>query len=175
MDGTLKPPKPDGLEDARELTEQWGQLFIGDKGTIYVSDAYCSTLRLLPEENMRRFMRDVRPPKVLKRSPTPGEPQREWVHCIKNGGEPGANFEYAVPLTEMVLVGNLALRSQRRVMWDSANMRVTNSEAANRFIKRNYRQGWEPVAIPGLNFSSDPGTVPLVRMNSQLLTSCLPT
>ncbi|MFT4638715.1 MAG: putative dehydrogenase [Verrucomicrobiales bacterium] len=147
MDGEMKPPKPEGFDDSRELGEQWGQLFIGDKGTIFVSDAYCSTLRLLPEEKMKSFMRDVSPPKVLKRSPTPGQPQKEWVHCIKNGGDPGANFEYAVPLTEMVLVGNLALRSQRRVMWDSPNMRVTNSESVNQYIKRTYRKGWEPVEI----------------------------
>jgi len=59
----------------------------------------------------------------------------------------GANFEYAAPLTEMVLVGNLALRAQRRVEWDSPNMRVTNHESANQYIKRTYREGWEPEPI----------------------------
>ncbi len=147
MDGEMKPPKPPGLEDNRELGKQWGQIFVGDKGTIFVSDAYCSSLRIIPEDKMRTFIRDVNPPKVLKRSPTPGQPQKEWIHCIKNGGVPGANFEYAAPLTEMVLVGNLALRSQRRIEWDTQNLRVTNHEASNQYVKREYRQGWEPKDI----------------------------
>ena len=147
MDGEMKPPKPDGLTDDRELGKEWGQLFVGDKGTIFVSDAYCSSLRLIPEDKHKSFVRNVNPPKTLKRSPTPSQPQKEWVHCIKNGGIPGANFEYAVPLTEMVLVGNLAVRTQRRVEWDSKNMRVTNHEIANQYIKRVYREGWEPEEI----------------------------
>ena len=147
MDGKMRPSKPNGLGDERELGTQWGQFFVGDKGTIFVNDAYCSSLRLLPEENMRAFMRDVRPPKVLKRSPTPGDPQKEWIHCIKNGGDPGANFDYAAPLTEMVLVGNLALRSERRVQWDSTNLRAANHQGANQYIKRHYREGWEPKEI----------------------------
>ena len=144
MDGEMKPPKPEGLPDDRELGEQWGQFFVGDKGTIFVADAYCSSLRLIPEDKHQAFIRTENPPKILKRSPTPDQPQKEWVHCIKNGGTPGANFDYAVPLTEMVLIGNLAVRSRRRVEWDSKNMRVTNHESANQFIKREYRKGWEP-------------------------------
>ena len=54
----------------------------------------------------------------------------------------GSNFEVAGPFTEVVLLGNLALRTEGLLMWDGPNMRVTNNEAANQYIQREYRQGW---------------------------------
>lgn len=128
----------------RRLNKQWGQFFIGDKGTIYVNDAYCASPRIIPEEKFQEFKR---PEKTLERSPTPGNPQKEWTHCIKNDKTPGANFEYAAPLTEMVLAGNLAIRANRRIQWDSANMKVKGMPEADKFIKREYRKGWEPKAV----------------------------
>jgi predicted dehydrogenase len=141
MDGGLMPPRPIELEATRRLNPEWGQLFLGDAGAIYVSDAYCASPRIIPEAKMKEF---ARPEKSLPRSPTPGQPQKEWAYCIKNGETPGASFEYAVPLTEMVLMGNLAIRSGQRVDWDGATMKVTNVPEANAFIKRDYRKGWEP-------------------------------
>ena len=59
------------------------------------------------------------------------------------GGPPaGSNFEYSVPLTEMVLLGNLAIRTGKKVMWDSAKMKADSPEA-NRLVTREYRDGWE--------------------------------
>ena len=138
----MMPPEPEEFEEGRKLNPEWGQIFVGDKGKIYASDAYCSSLRLIPETKMKSFIREVNPPKILKRSPTPDQPQKEWIHCIKNGGTPGANFEYAVPLTIMVLTGNLAIRARRRIEWDSKNVRVSNYEKANEYLKREYRRWW---------------------------------
>jgi predicted dehydrogenase len=144
MDGGLMPARPPELESDQKLDPEWGQLFVGDKGKIFVADAYCNSFRLIPETKMK----DFQPPgKTLKRSPTPGQPQKEWTYCIKNGKTPGANFEYAVPLTEMVLIGNLAIRANQRVEWDSKAQRVTNVPAANDFLKRDYRAGWEPKVV----------------------------
>jgi len=53
-----------------------------------------------------------------------------------------ANFEYASPFTETVLLGNVALRAEERIEWDSEAMRVTNAEAANDLLHREYRDGW---------------------------------
>ena len=55
---------------------------------------------------------------------------------------PGSNFDYAAPLTEMVLLGALAQRSGKTIEWDAENMKVTNFEPANQFVKREYRKGW---------------------------------
>ncbi|MEM7386441.1 MAG: gfo/Idh/MocA family oxidoreductase, partial [Verrucomicrobiota bacterium] len=118
--------------------------FVGSKGIIYANDAYCTSPRLIPEASMKAF---DRPEKTVKRSVTPGKPQAEWIHCIKNGETPGANFEYAVPLTEMVLTGNLAIRARRKIEWDGANMKVTNVPEANQYLKRTYRKGWEPTPV----------------------------
>ena len=141
MDGGLMPARPPELESMRRLNPEWGQIFVGDRGKIYASDAYCSSLRLIPETKMKEF---ERPERTLERSPTPGQPQKEWTYCIKNGKTPGANFEYAVPLTEMVLIGNLAIRANQRVEWNPRSQEVTNAPDANAFLKREYRTGWEP-------------------------------
>ena len=79
-------------------------------------------------------------PKTMKRSPGHYE---EWLAACKGGPRPISNFDYAGPLTEIVLLGVLALRSPgRRLEWDSENMKVTNAPELDRFVHNDYRQGW---------------------------------
>ena len=67
----------------------------------------------------------------------------EWLRAIRGGPAPLSNFvDYAAQLTETVLLGNVAVRADTRIVWDAETGRVTNSEAANRFIRREYRKGW---------------------------------
>ena len=73
---------------------------------------------------------------------------REWTSAIAQGGKTSCPFAYSGPLTETVLLGNVAYRSGRRIEWDSAKLAVTNSAEANRYLRRAYRKGWE---IPGLS------------------------
>lgn len=54
----------------------------------------------------------------------------------------GANFDYSGPLTEMMLLGNIALRTGKKLEWDGVNMKFTNSPEADRYLHREYRQGW---------------------------------
>ena len=54
-----------------------------------------------------------------------------------------SNFDYAGPLTETVLLGCVAMRARKRIEWDGTNMRVTNAPEANKFLRREYRKGWE--------------------------------
>ena len=54
-----------------------------------------------------------------------------------------SNFDYAGPLAEAVLLGNVAVRAGKKIEWDAAKMKVTNVPEANRYIRRDYRKGWE--------------------------------
>ena len=66
----------------------------------------------------------------------------EWFEAC-TGKEPATcAFDTAVPLTELVLLGNIAIRTGQLLEWDGAGMRFTNSDAANRYLKEDYRSGW---------------------------------
>jgi len=85
-----------------------------------------------------------RPPQTLRR--VIGTHEGEWIRAIKDGPKgppPTSPFEYGGALTEMVLLGVLAIRMQnQRLEWDSKNLRFTNNEAANKLLKIDYRPGW---------------------------------
>jgi hypothetical protein len=82
--------------------------------------------------------------KTEPRSIMPNNPQGEWAKHIVEGGAPSSNFDYSCPLTEFVLLGNLAVRAQQTVQWDKQNMKVSNAEAPNKFVTRPaYRDGWK--------------------------------
>jgi len=134
-DGGLKPPRPEELEDGRQLGDG-GTLYVGEKGKILDG-------RIIPESKMARYQP---PPKTLPRSP--GH-YREWVNACKGGAPGGSNFNFAGPLTEVVLMGNLALRvelreqmARHKLQWDAQKRQFTNVPEANEFLSRQYRQGW---------------------------------
>lgn len=112
---------------------QSGVLFIGDKGML-LSD-YNKHL-LLPEDKYKDFQR----PKPFI-ADSPGQ-HAEWINAIKHGTPTGSPFSYAGPLSEANHLGNAAFRAGRRIEWDAKAMRITNDEAANRFIRREPRAGW---------------------------------
>ena len=76
-----------------------------------------------------------------------GSHEGDWIRAIKegpNGVPPSSPFEYGGALTEMVLLGVLAIRMKdQRLEWDSKNLRFTNNEEANEFVKPKFRKGWE--------------------------------
>lgn len=135
-DGGIKPPRPEELE----AHEEWpvdGVLYVGDRGKI-VHKSHGGKPSLLPLSRMRGFQR---PDETLPR--IKGSHEQNWIDACK-GGEPAcSNFDYSGPLTEVVLLGNLAIRTEGHLLWDGPNMRVTNNEAANQFVRREYRQGWK--------------------------------
>jgi len=127
-DGGLKPPRPPQLEAGRELPDS-GNMYIGDKGVILGS-------RIIPEEKMKAYKM---PPKTLtRRSGTWGE----WVEAIRGGEPANCHFGWAAVLTEAVLLGNIAIRAGKQLDWDATNMRFTNDERANKYVKEAYRGGW---------------------------------
>jgi len=113
-----------------------GTLLVGTRGTLYSGDDYGGSYRLLPEANFKGYQ----PPKpTLPRSP--GH-HAEWIRACKGGAPAMSNFDYAGPLTEMALLGNVAIRTGQRITWDAANLRATNCPAAAQYIRRQYRKGW---------------------------------
>jgi predicted dehydrogenase len=117
-----------------------GALFVGSKGTMLAQ--YNGEPRILEEGRRKSFT----PPVKATTRPVPFDLYHhlEWVEaCLGSGKEPGSNFGYAGPLTETVLLGNFAVRTGKRIEWDSANMKCTNVPEANQYVSREYRKGWE--------------------------------
>jgi hypothetical protein len=85
---------------------------------------------------------DIRLPDELAIPPSPGH-HEEFIAACKGGPPAGANFDYAAPLTEIVLLGNVALRLGKPIQWDSKNLTATNAPEASQFIRRQYRKGWD--------------------------------
>lgn len=156
-DGGLLPQRPDELLP-EEAFGNWdgGVLFIGTKGKILM-DCYGNNPRLLPT----KLMKEKEPPKEKIERVKEGH-YLQWVNaCIAGHGKAKTSspFEYAGPFTESILIGNLALRSfllknpkgkgwndkwlgRKKLLWDSKNMKITNFDEANQYVKREYRNGW---------------------------------
>ena len=133
-DGGLKPPRPDELEDNRSLPTT-GLIFTGDKGSMLCGFSGRSP-RLLPETKMKEYKR---PPKTLPRSI--GH-YKEWIEAAKGAKPAGCNFSFGGPLTEVVLLGNIALRTKGKLHWNAKKMLFTNNDKANTYIQEPYRTGW---------------------------------
>jgi predicted dehydrogenase len=136
-DGGNKPERPADLEPDRKLAEgDNGSLFIGSKGKM-MSGTYGGGTRIFPEAQMQAT------PKPQQIIPRVKGPHEDFIQACKGGTPSSANFDYAGPFTEIVLLGNLALRTGKTIEWDAANMKVTNVPEANQHVKCEYRKGWE--------------------------------
>ena len=116
-------------------------LFMGSKGVLRCCE-YGGGPQLLPYSRMREFSRN-KPAQTLKRIKTSHE--GNWLEACKTGGKATSNFDYAGPFTEMVTMGNLAIRPEnvgKKLLWDGENMRVSNEEKANDYVQIHYRKGW---------------------------------
>jgi hypothetical protein len=112
-----------------------GICFLGDQGVISCA-GWGGAPRLLPHSLRENFQP---PPPVLPRSK--GH-IRDWLDASKGGPPASSNFEYGARLTEMVLLGNVALRAGVKILWDADAMKATNAPEADAFLKGEYRSGW---------------------------------
>jgi hypothetical protein len=138
-DGGLLPERPEELEPERTMPES-GTIFVGDKGKMWC-ETYSESPRLIPESAMAAFQR---PAKTLPRVPggRAGH-EKNWLDAIRQNGQAVSNFDYAGPFTEVVLLGNVALRFPgTRLMWDAKNLKVTNLPEADQYVNHQYRAGW---------------------------------
>ena len=132
----IEAPRPDDLEDRARMYSQGGVVFKGDKASI-MCGVYGNNPRIFPKEKMDDYNR---PEKTLPRIRTSHE--MEWVNAIREGRKACADFEYSGPLTEFVLLGNLAKRTQSKLYYDSENQKITNNDKANAMMHKEYRTGW---------------------------------
>jgi len=132
----LRPEVMKELENKYAI--KWGEdtLFVGTKG--YLNNHS----RIIPESEHQKF---PVPPKTLARAKA-GGPIEDLYACIRTGGTPVSNFiDAAGPLTAMALTGHLAqyAGTGSKIEWDVENMQCTNRPEINKFVRREYRRGWE--------------------------------
>jgi predicted dehydrogenase len=131
-----RAPRPEELEDGRNMPAEGGVVFKGSKGKI-MCGVYGDGPRLIPEKLMQEA---ARPERSIPR--IEGTHELDWARACKSGTKAGACFEYSGPLTEICLLGNVAKQLDTRIAWDAANFRVINNPAAEALIRRPYREGW---------------------------------
>ena len=112
-----------------------GVVLMGEKATIH-STGHNMSYKLLPEDKFREF---EGPSKTLPRS---RGHEREWLDAVQGGRTPMSNFSYSGPLTEFVLLGNVATLVGRDIEYNPAKMEIPNDEQANDALRRGYREGW---------------------------------
>lgn len=126
-DGGLKPPAPPEMAD-RPLPGE-GTLYVGEEGKMLGPG-------ILSEDRAKQFEST---PKTLERRPGIWD---EWAQACKGGQPASCSFDWAGPLAELVLVGNIAIRTGKKLDWDGEDMRFANDEEANQYLRESYREGW---------------------------------
>ena len=139
-DGGLAPPSVRNLPVGRIMEEEGGVLYIGDKGQL-LHDTYGSKPTLIGEEAVARGAKiPVSLPRII--DGTKGH-QMNWIRAIRGEEKISNPFEVSGPLTESMLMGVVALNADTPIIYDGVAGRITNNEAANALLDRQYRKGWE--------------------------------
>jgi len=134
-DGGMKPVTPDELTTDGKSLPREGMMFVGDKGKI-LAGFRGEDPKLIPESRMKWIITE-------KPKETAPDGNETWINAFKNKTQSPGSFLYAGPVTETILLGAVALRARKRVEYDSVNMKITNVPEADKFLTREYRQGWE--------------------------------
>jgi predicted dehydrogenase len=136
-EGGLMPPRPDGMEPGDQLGASGnGILFVGDKGLL-TCPGWAGNPRLIPGSKDKAYKR---PAQTLPRSK--GH-HRDWLEACKGGKPSSANFEYGAALTEVGLLGLVAMRLKKKLEWDAKAMKFKNAPEADELLKESCRPGWE--------------------------------
>ena len=148
-----RPPHPEELKEGEESIpvpgwrpgKQVGALVIGDKGKIVYGSHGAKHWRLIPDARMKEYMGDRKRQREPRSSGPPSNFKhiREWLQACKGWKTAGSNFDYGGPLTEVALLGNIALRMPgTKLEWDAKHMTFPNQPEANQYIHTRYRDGW---------------------------------
>lgn len=135
--GTEKLPRPPEM-DSDEKTIDTGAVVVGDKGTIVYGSHGAGHVRIIPEAKMDAYKR---PAKTIPRAK---EHHKDWLQAIRNSTRAGSDFSYGGPLTEIALLGVIAIKmAGTRLEWDPKRMRFRNCKEANQYLNPPPRKGWE--------------------------------
>jgi len=132
-DGSERPPKAVQPPLGDEKLPDQGSLFMGTKGVLLLP--HIARAQLFPEKDFENWTR----PKV-----TENDHWQQFVEACRGNGQTSANFDYAGPLTETILLGSLATRFPHTTLqWDAKKLKFSNVSEANPYVRRRYRKGWE--------------------------------
>ena len=135
--GTEKIPRPPELE-SDENPVRTGAVVMGDKGTIVYGSHGAGQVRLIPEAKMLAYKK---PPQTIPRAK---EHHHDWLDAIRNNRKAGSDFSYGGPLTEIALLGVIAIKvAGTKLEWDAKHSRFKNSPEANQYLNPAYRAGWK--------------------------------
>ena len=134
--GTERIPRPPELEPDQKGVDT-GAVVIGDKGTIVYGSHGAGNVRLIPDAKMDAYKR---PAKTIPRAK---EHHQDWLDAIRKGVKAGSDFSYGGPLTELAMLGVIAIKMPgQKLVWDAQQMSFINNAEANQFINPPYRKGW---------------------------------
>src|SRR5882724_4916045 len=154
--GNFVTPLRPSADLTKEIVSQRGELpasgclVIGEKGKLFAGDDYGARFQVILNDEKEYTASDKHEackavPQTIPRSPGHDE---EWFAAMKGGPATYSNFDIAAYLTEIILLGCVALRTGvgHKLEWDGPNMRATNEPAAAQFVKRHNRKGWDVMA-----------------------------
>jgi len=135
--GTEKIPRAKELEPDRKPVET-GAYVYGDQGVIMYGSHGANPVRIIPEEAMKAYQQpEQKIPRVK------GGHHQDWLRAIREGGRAGSDFSYGGPLTELAMLGVIAIKLPGvKLEWDAVATRFTNCDEANQYINPPYRKGW---------------------------------
>jgi predicted dehydrogenase len=134
--GTSRIPRAKELEPGRKGVDT-GAYVYGDKGVIMYGSHGAGGVRIIPEKAMKAYEAPKR------KIPRVRGHHRDWLRAIREGRKAGSDFSYGGPLTEIAMLGVVALKMPgTKLQWDAEAMKFTNCDEANKFVDPPYRKGW---------------------------------
>ncbi len=139
FDGSERVPRPPMLDQGQNA-HGTGAVIYGDKGAMMHGSHGAGGVKLIPDARNREYKR---PEPSIARVPHQDH-HRDWLNAIFAGRQSGSPFEYGGPLTEIALLGVIAIRFPgQELLWDAGAMRFTNFAEANAYVAPPYREGWK--------------------------------
>jgi hypothetical protein len=135
--GTLAAsmPRPKHLEPDRKLSN-YGQVIVGSEASV-MGDPWCSQGRMIPEKKMQEVGR------VPQTVESYGEHMESWAKACKQGTRTSSDFDFASQVTEVALLGSIALLHGKTLEWDTEKMCFPKDPAANKYLRVELRKGWD--------------------------------
>ncbi len=139
----MKPRLPEELEAHNVTLPIEGILFVGSEGAI-MAGFFGEDPQLFAKGKRESLFADQPSPRGDHGGPkATGARQTPWVQAAKGGPQSPGSFLNAGPITDTVNLGTVALRAGTKVVFDSENLKITNVAGANKYLRREYRSGWE--------------------------------